>query len=261
MIDVQQGDQFKGYPRGRTPITQIVIHEPVADDRDDTHRILAGRGLSVHLFVERDASITQHLPLARAGAHAEGFGKPSLHNEASVAVEIGGRVYGHQLASAKRARPDLYADALVIKTAWCDRAWSKTKGAFQNPERLYIMPTPGQLEAWFQLIGWIRVQPNVNVPLAFPACERIDDDAPGWEFVWGPWSGHEGAAGIMAHHRWDHSDGLTAECYALARSIGYDPDPAYALTVKLASAGRRKTMIFDPVKPAPPLPGSEGHTA
>lgn len=246
-MDIPWGRKLSGYSRGwpRRSSTQVVLHESVTDTRAAAEAVLARRHLGVHYMVDRDASITQHVDLALAAAHAEGFGKPSRHNEDSVGLEVIGRYYGHQLAAAQKAAPQSYGDALVLKTAWADRAWDAKAQVFRNPERLYIMPTAPQLESTWALVTWLCAQHEVvDIPLSFPANER-DEDPAGWEFRWGPWPDHEGAHGLMAHYRWAHADGLVPEHYLLARASGYEPDAAFAATVKAASSLKRRTTLPD----------------
>lgn len=243
MTEIVQGEPMRGYSRGKTKVTQIVLHESVTTDREKCVSVLDARDLSIHFSVERDGTIQQHLDIAKAGAHAEGFGKPSLHNEASIAIEVCGIYYGHRLARAKSERPDLYADAETISGVWVDRAWNAAKGAFSNPERLYVVPTLAQLEAVWTLV--LSLTAGVGAPpLAFPACD--DEHEESVEFGWGSWASHEGAAGVMAHHRWAHADALFVEHYCLARSIGYGPEGALLATLAAASSGRRRTVLDRP---------------
>lgn len=239
-MTITQGTPLHGYSRGKTKTTQIVLHESVTTDRESAVQILKARDLSLHYTVERDGTIEQHLDIARAGAHAEGFGKPSLHNEASIGIEVCGIYYGHRLADAKVKRPDLYANATTISGVWVDRAWSSTKDAFSNPNRLYVVPTTVQLEATWGLVRMLWDVPGSLIPAAFPASEFDEDSV---DFTWGSWTSHEGAAGIMAHHRWAHADALFVEHFCLARSLGYDVTEAYAVTLANASAMKRHTTI------------------
>lgn len=98
-MQIDQGAKLSGYSRGKgRVITQIVLHESVTNSRDATVKVLSARHLGVHFIVDTDGSVTQHVPVELACAHAEGFGKPSEHNEASIAVEVVNPYYGGDLA-------------------------------------------------------------------------------------------------------------------------------------------------------------------
>ncbi len=237
-MSVIDGKPLRGYSRGKTPVTQVVLHESATYTRDDAIGVLLARHLSVHFSVERDGAVQQHLDTKLAGAHAEGFGKPSLHNESSVAVEVSGIYYGHRLDEAKRREPLLYGDAFAIETCWADRAWNKQRQDFNNPRRLYVPPTPAQLEATWGLLNAIW-DSHPLIDRAFPAVE-------GGIFVWDTWAGHEGARGVVAHCRWAHRDGLFPEHYLLARMLGHEPAEAYELTLDRASAGTKHTVLAGP---------------
>ncbi len=235
---ITQGTSLRGYSRGKTPVTQVVLHESATYTRDDAIAVLERRHLSVHFSVERDGVVRQHLDLKLAGAHAEGFGKPSLHNESSVGIEVSGIYYGHHLAAAKERHPALYGDAFAIETCWADRAWNTQKRDFNNPRRLYVPPTPAQLEATWGLLNHLW-DSNAGIDRAFPAVE-------GSAFRWGSWDGHEGARGVMAHYRWAHADGLFPEHYLFARFLGHGPKEAYEVTLDRASAGTKYTLLSSP---------------
>lgn len=203
---------LKHWSRGTTKIVEIVIHEPAVRGRAATLKTLAAKGLSVHYTIERDGSVEQHAPLDRQCAHA---GSP--HNQRSVGVEVINRYYG---ASAVEGE-------LVIDAVWAHR-------------RRYIVPTPEQLEAtWGVVVEVLAACPDI--PRSFPGVD-------GPKFRWGryPWlTGHlaRRPGGIVAHHRWDHADGLVPEHYCLMRSLGHEPAMAYQLTLDAARSGKRATPV------------------
>lgn len=135
-MTISQGTKLAGYSRGKgRAITQVVLHESVTSSREATVRVLAARHLGVHFIVDTDGSVTQHVPVELACAHAEGFGKPSEHNEASIAVEVVNPYYGGE--------HDLHCK-------WAHKG-------------LYVCPPQIQLEATWQLVR------GLGVPLDFPA--------------------------------------------------------------------------------------------
>ena len=207
-----QGKPLTKYSRGKGRLpTQIVLHESVTGDRDTTVRVLDGRHLSVHLIVDRDGSVTQHVPFECAAAHAEGFGHPSEHNEASIGIEVVNPYYGKEDHD--------------LLTGWAHKGW-------------YVVPPQVQLEAVWQAILTIT-KAIPTVPCTFPG----NDDR---GFRWGRWWAHEGSTGIMAHHRWAHADALFVEHYCWARSRGFLPDAAYPVTITAAARKQPWTLLGDP---------------
>lgn len=205
-----------GYSRGRTPIDEIVLHESVTRTRADTVTVLSRRKLGVHFIVDRDGVTTQHVPVRQACAHAEGFGRPSLHNERSIAIEVVNRYYGR---AAERGDD-------VISAVWAHLGQ-------------YILPTAAQLEAVWLLVRGLC--DGHGVPRVFPGVVRTL--AVGRRrFAWGRLKTHE-VPGIMAHARWDHADGLFIEHYCLMRSLGHEPPAALQHTIVAASSGARRTAI------------------
>lgn len=220
LTDAPPGPRFKSWPRAKPP-DAIVIHESVTSSRAKTVAVLAARGLGVHIIIDRDGSVTEHVPLNHATAHAG-----SLYNSRSVAIEVVNRYYGSQ---GDDGDPD-------IKTAWAHREW-------------YILPTPAQLEAvWHTIKGIVDACPTI--PLKFPAAP--DDSS---EFTWGrfpllkrPILGR--APGVVAHHRTDHADGLFIEHYCVLRHRGFLSGAAYTRTVIAAQ---------EPSRTYPLPPFSAGH--
>jgi hypothetical protein len=211
---IAAGKPLKHWSRGTTKTTEIVIHESVTRGRDTTLSVLADRGLSVHYTIERDGGVEQHAPLDRQCAHA---GSP--HNRRSVALEVINRYYG---ASAVEGE-------LVIDAVWAHR-------------KKYIVPTPEQLEAtWGVVVEVLAACPDI--PRSFPG---VDGDTFRWARY--PWATQppKRPGGIVAHHRWDHADGLFPEHYCLMRSLGHSRAMAYQLTLDAARSGKRSTPVRSP---------------
>lgn len=210
--------QLKHWSRGTTKVTELVIHEPAVRGRAATLKTLAAKGLSVHYTIERDGSVEQHAPLDRQCAHA---GSP--HNRRSVGLEVINRYYGASAVDGE----------LVIDAVWAHR-------------KRYIVPTPEQLEAtWGVVVEVLAACPDI--PRSFPGARPIGKPE-GEVFVWGryPWLATQPTrrpGGIVAHHRWDHADGLFLEHYCLMRSLGHEPAMAYQLTLDAARSGKRATPV------------------
>lgn len=220
MLVILPGEALNNYPRGKTPITQIVLHESVTSSREATVKVLRGRSLGVHYIVDRDGSVTQHAPIDKACAHAEGFGKASLHNEASIAVEVVNRYYGGRPEARGYER---------INAVWAHKG-------------VYVVPSPTQLESVWQLVHVLCAQHKI--PLVFPGVQRVLKLGP-QRFVWGRIAKHE-VPGIMAHARWAHADALFVEHYCLARHLGCEPEDAFAQTCVAGASGSRKTKLPAP---------------
>lgn len=206
-------DPLPSWSRQGTAVDQIVIHESVTSSRATTLRTLRARGLSVHIIVDRDGSVTQHAPLADQCAHAG-----SRHNRRSVAVEVVNRYYYYGSQG-----DDGYPD---IAAVWAHRGW-------------YILPTPIQCEAVWGVVRDLHEQ-IATIPLTFPGLS-------GETFTWGRLPALARLlripAGVMAHHRTDHADGLFPEHYCILRAFDVAPAEAYRLTVEGASSGKRTTTI------------------
>lgn len=219
-----QGIAFQSYTRGKTRVDEIVLHESVTHTRDEAVRVLVKKGCGVHFIVDQHGSVTKHVDVKSACAHSEGFGKPSLHNERSIAIEIVNPYYG----------------GLAHKTdTVIDAVWAH-KGR-------YVVPPLTQLESVWQLMLQHTYNPLFEViepglvPLVFPGVQRSWKVGPR-RFVWGRIKTHE-VPGIMAHHRWYHADGLFPEHYCLLRSLGEPAQKAYDKTITAASSGKRATSI------------------
>ncbi len=205
------GASLPSWPRnGSTVIDEIVLHESVTSSRAKTVQVLKARGLSVHVIVDRDGSVTWHAPLADQCAHAGG-----KHNRRSIAVEVVNRYYGSQ---ADDGVPD-------IEAVWAHRGW-------------YILPTLAQCESTWQVVVGLHERIS-TIPLDFPGIEAGG-------FRWGRYSVLKRLRpppGVVAHHRFDHADGLFPEHYCYLRALDYVPAEAYRLTVVAASSGKRLTPV------------------
>jgi len=203
-------DRLPSWDRKGATIDQVLLHESVTSSRASTLRVLKARGLGVHLIIERDGSVTQHAPLADQCAHAGG-----KHNKRSVAVEVVNRYYGAQ------------APGMVptIQAVWAHRGW-------------YVLPTAVQCEAVWGVVVDLH-ESIATIPLVFPG-------ALNGRFVWGRLPLMQRVrvpAGVMAHHRTDHADGLFPEHYCVLRMLDFAPLDAYRLTIDAASSGLRVTPI------------------
>jgi hypothetical protein len=160
-------------------------------------------------MVERDGTITQHAPISRATFHGG-----SGHNSRSIGLECVSPYYGSRAKSKD----------LVIDAKWAHR-------------KRYILPKLEQAEAVFKLTRWLSVEHDI--PLAFPC---VDDEA--GVFKWGRNKDGAQGAGVIAHHRWHHADGLFFEHYCAVRSLrGLSAEDAFKATVLAASAMKRRTKL------------------
>lgn len=197
---IKQGAPFKSWkrPASAPQATEIVIHESVTTSVSNTVKVLQGKGLGVHYIVDRDGSVTQHVPLTHYAAHA-GYG----HNLPSIAIEVVNAYYPSKAPAQAK-----------IKAAWAH------KGE-------YILPTPLQCEAVWGLVK--ALCDTLKIKLDFPGA-----DLRSGTFRWGRIGSHLNVGGVMAHHRWDHADGLFVEHYCVLRSRGYAPEEAFGLTLVAA---------------------------
>lgn len=233
--------RFAGHARGRHTIDRIVMHEPAVATLASTVKTLQNKGLSVHYTIDRDGAVMQHCPEERYCAHAGIPGTTTGHNTRSIGLEFINRYYGHRVNQTKDLRLYVgeYAPTL-ISGSWVDRAWSATEKRFLNPDRLYIMPTPQQLEA-----GWLLIEQLLERYSAIKAA--------GWTgqgrnlklqkvYNWTTVRGHD-APGVKAHAQWAHADGRVCDYYALLRSRGLSPAFAYTQTVNDASSMKAQTLL------------------
>lgn len=210
------GAQLPSWPRKGTTVDEIVLHESVTGSRTATVNVLKARGLSVHVIIDRDGSVTWHADPTEQCAHAGG-----RHNRRSIGVEVVNRYYGAQAGPAET----------TIPAVWAHRG-------------VYIVPTLAQMEATWQVVLDLHER-HSTIPLVFPGVSAEG-------FRWGRYSWLQRLPlqlppGVVAHHRFDHADGLFPEHYCWARALDLDPGDAYRATVLSASSGQRVT--------APPVSG------
>jgi hypothetical protein len=233
---------FVGSPRERkTVIDRVIFHESAVATLEGTLKALQAKGLSVHYCVDRDGRVTQHAQHSRACAHAGGNPPGTKHNIRSIGIELINRYYGHRVnqTTGLTTYTGKYAPK-IISGIWVDRAWNSTTNSFANPDRKYIMPTPEQLEASWQLLCTI-----------LPYYRNIEQA--GWSGVtttltgkkvynWTTLSNHDGP-GIKCHAQWAHADGRVVDHYTYLRHKGFTEQAAYDLTVKNASSMQRQTEV------------------
>ena len=200
-------DRLPSYSRRGATVDQIVIHESVTSSRASTLAVLRRRGLGVHYVVERDGTVTQHAPVEEQCAHAGRL------NRRSIAVEVVNRYYGQ------------HADAgdHVIDAVWAHRG-------------RYIVPPIAQCEAVWKLVEDLLGRCPA-IPSSFPG---VGDAG----FRWGrlPLTQRVRVpAGVLAHHRTDHADGLFLEHYCWQRAHDRSPALAWKRTLEAASSGLRVT--------------------
>lgn len=200
-------ERLSSYPRRGATVDQIVLHESVTSSRASTLAVLKRRGLGVHLIVDRDGTVTQHAPLGEQCAHAGRL------NRRSIAVEVVNRYYGRHADDTDR----------VIDAVWAHRG-------------RYIVPPLVQCEAVWGVVEDL-LGSHATIPSAFPG---VTDAG----FTWGRLPLMQRVrvpAGILAHHRTDHADGLFLEHYCWQRAHDRSPALAWKRTLEAASSGLRVT--------------------
>lgn len=226
-LEVIRDDAFKASKsKARVPKDQIVIHESVThdydpvespEDRDDsTERILKRRGLGVHFMVgipeaDPEASVVvQHNDLTDRLSHA---GKL---NAGSVAIEVINPYYGKRLKEREPWK-------LVIRARWAHG-------------KLYIVPTPAQLEATWKLVEALTgvCLPGLEIPRAFPG---MSEDGTRIRMGRVPKADTK-EGGIWAHHYCAHADGAFPVLYCAIRDRGLPPEEAYNAAVRAAKGVR-----------------------
>lgn len=202
----------------RTRCSQIVIHESVT--RGGWRRVwdvLTRRHLGVHLIVARDGSVTQHVDLQHSTVHAGAL------NRRSIGIEVESAYY-----SDGSGEPGV---------DWIPAIWAH-RGR-------YLLPIREQCESTWLLVerlcaatpeGTTSHRDHVWPPLRFPGLV-------GNVFLWGRVEGGAKMAGVQAHARTAHSDGLFPECYCALRLRGLSAIESWRLTVELAGSGQRTTAL------------------
>lgn len=252
-------EPIKTYSRAKDGISQIVIHESITATAQGALNVLASNKLSVHLTVDTNGTVKQHVDLKDIAYHAGQDEKfpPNGHNQSSIAIEVINRYSGSTVKPEKTSFTPLVDDfskpkKKVIEGIWVYRGKDGGNKGRKDPTKgLYIVPPIGQLEAVWNLIKKLCQGPPEGVDaskftlkLQFPAVKQTGNMI---QFYWGRWSGHIGAIGIMAHHRWDHADGLFIEHYCVCRHYGYSMQDSYRLTLEnaqKASTKDRSTYIY-----------------
>lgn len=240
MVDILKGEQFPPRSRGRHPIDRIIFHEPAVATLDGTIRTLKAKNLSVHYTVDRAGTIRQHLGEEHQAIHAGMRNNPTNHNPRSIAIEVINRYYGHRLPQV--ANLPEYKDAEVVSGIWVDRAWNATQQKFLNPNRLYIFPTPEQLEATWELTHDILHRHPVIAQAGWTGRGRTITGAP--VYKWSTVQGHDGP-GVKAHAQWAHADGRVPDYYCLLRNNGLTAQAAFQQTLSDSTRMERQTPLFD----------------
>jgi hypothetical protein len=192
----------------RRRVTEFVIHETVTRSVESTVAVLQRRGLSVHLVLGPDGSVTQHGDLAtdvlwHAGAQ---------HNVPSFGVEVVNPYYPRFL------RKGLPWDT-VIAAPWAH-------------EGRYVVPTPAQAEAVSALVQWAthKPAPGIAVPLSWPGLLNGRFQFRAFAAAARP------LPGVLAHHYFGHADGAWLVLYAWLRLVaGLAPTLAYAEALRRAT--------------------------
>lgn len=206
------GIPLSSWPRKGAVTDEIVLHESVTGSRKATLAVLKARGLSVHCIVDRDGSVSWHADTDEQCAHAGG-----RHNRRSIGVEVVNRYYGAQAGPGEE----------TIPAVWAHRG-------------VYIVPTLAQIESVWSVVVDLHER-HATVPLTFPGVTAEG-------FRWGRYSWLQrlpllAPAGVVAHHRFDHADGLFPEHYCWLRSLDVAPGEALRLTIVAAASGRRVTSL------------------
>lgn len=172
-------------------IKHIVIHEPIAFDRERTHEVLNAKCLGVHYTIDRDGSIQQHADPREITVHA-GF----MNNE-SISIEMISRVYmftgegSREFKAGPKAKwltskrlplltvPDgnqYMPDGSIIPGPFNDQViarkmaapWLTRRGGSRYYKRRnFILPTEDQVIALYKLVDFL-VTKYPNLKLNFP---------------------------------------------------------------------------------------------
>jgi hypothetical protein len=208
---------FKARNRGKTPVTELVLHETVTTSVNSTIAVLQRRKLGVHFIVGPYGSVTQHNDLALDRlAHAP------PHNKRSVGIEVVTPFY-----------PDYLGEG---------QPWKEVINAKWAHKKRYVVPTLEQAEATSRLIEWLTS--DAAIPLRIPrhwvgfkkshmAMGRI-------------LTGRLPKPGVWAHTFFGHSDGAWLVLYSWLRiEAGLDPENAYDEAVQRATGNIRLADLGD----------------
>jgi N-acetyl-anhydromuramyl-L-alanine amidase AmpD len=197
-----------GSRRTGQTVNEMVVHETVTRSVRDTVNVLVKRGLSVHMILGPDGSVSQHGDLGDALHYHAGSG----HNLRSVGVEVVNPYYPRYL------KPGL--------------AWGPVLSAGWAHEGRYVLPTPAQAEATARLLNWITspAARGLSIPRQWIG---VSGGRMAMSRVTGA---NRSRPGIYAHCYFGHADGAWLVLYAWLRlEAGYSPAQAYA------DAARRAT--------------------
>lgn len=206
-------------------MTELIVHETVTRSAAATVKVLQDRGLSVHLIMAPDGTLTQHGDLGD-----EILWHASQHNGQSVGVEVVNPYYPRGL------RPGL--------------PWTRTIRAGWAHEGQYVLPTPAQAEAVARLVAWITspAAQGLSIPqrwIGVSDGRLVMARKPGAETI---------APGIYAHTYFNHADGAWLVLYAWLRlETGMAPSEAYEDAVRRASTPETSVTLPER-RPAPAEP-------
>lgn len=202
----------------RSRVSEFVIHETVTTSMEATVATLTKSGLSVHLVLGPDGTLTQHGDVVSDVLWHAGPG----HNAQSFGVEVVNPYY------PKLLRPGL-PWSRVIHAPWADGGE-------------YVLPTPAQAEAVASLVRWATgaPAPGIEVPRRWPglhegmmALGRVEEAA-------------RPTPGVLAHQYFGHADGAWLVLYAWLRlEAGLAPEVAYDEAVGLATGVQRVADVRD----------------
>jgi len=208
----------------RQRVTELVVHETVTRSVDSTVAVLKRRGLSVHLVLGPDGTLTQHGDLASDVLWHAG----PAHNGRSFGVEVVNPYYPRLL---KKGLP-----------------WSRSIKAPWAHEGQYVLPTPAQAEALASLVRWATSAPapGIDVPRRWPGLL-------GGEMQMGPVPAvTKVSPGVLAHHYFGHADGAWLVLYAWLRlEAGLAPDLAFEEAARRATGARHSIDVRDLLSVAP----------
>lgn len=227
-IDRESSD-FHFMNRQRTGlVTEIVLHETVTRSHDDTVRVLkpaspanpGGRNLGVHFIVEHTGEVFQHADVVRDMCWHAG-----VHNGPSVGIEV--------------VNP--YEPRFLPKT---NCPWQTVIDAPWAAGGRYVVPTPAQAEATFQLVmflvqgGGEPPAPKLQVPLSWPGLVA-------GRMAFGKVQGADQLKpGIYAHHYFAHADGAWLVLYTWLRAEGgMEPEDAYRAAVRAAKGAKSAGVV------------------
>lgn len=208
---------FKAQKRGKTPVTELVLHETVTTGVNTTIAILQRRKLGVHFIVGPYGSVTQHNDLALDRvAHAP------PHNKRSVGIEIVTPYYPINFGEGQPWKQ-------VIDAKWAHK-------------KRYVIPTLEQVEAACGLIAWLTSERAIplEIPRRWVGLKKNG-------LVMGRLlTGRLPISGIYAHTNFGHADGAWPVLYAWLRiEAGLDPQTAYVEAVRRATGNLRRVDLTD----------------